>query len=190
MNAWPPTIPRRPNRGEPANLSKAQRLLREFHSREHETLWESPWRGPHEMWAVGAGKVLYYSSDKADPGDPNDPGGEWKGYFHDHEAGTKVYLTPNRAQRVLNGARPLDVVRPNWPDVLVWLGSADGYDVRVGGGKAKAVKLDGKRGSGLQLWAFPDRSALVAVPPKGGREDDTVFWFGPNLTVGWAGVEG
>lgn len=179
-------------RPSPRQLRSAQGLLKEFHGwREAQTLRQSPWRGPWELWAIGPARVLYYSSDKADPGDESDRGGEWKGYYHDQDDGTLVYLPPSMAAKVLGvGERPRRVLRPAWPDVLVWLGAADGYEVEVGG-KVLEARLDGgPRMGGVQLWSFPDRSALVAAPASGGREEDCVLWTGPALTVTRAGIEG
>jgi len=101
-----------------------------------------------------------------------------------------IYLAPAAAQRRLQRANPVDALTVRWPNELVWLGSADGYDVEVAGRKV-SVKLDGgKKMRGMQLWAFPDRSCLVAAPAQGGRESECVLWCGPSLTVIHDGVDG
>lgn len=180
----------------PPGLEGARELLRNFHSRtDPGELWEAEWVPPPEMWAVGTGQVIYYSSDKIDPDDAEDPGGVWKGYYHDHLKDTLVYLTPAKAKVLLKGGRALDIVRPEWPEVLTWLGSADGYRMEVKG-KELTRNLSGKKGlTGLQLWSFPSPryiggACLVAAPAQGGSEAQTVLWAGPNLTVDWPGIEG
>ena len=176
---------RRPN-----NVSRAAQLFSAFHSRDPERQWRASWRGPAELHAIGRAQVLYYSSDKVDPSELQDPGGVWKGYYHDHDPDTRIYLPPAAAGRRLNGRRPADVLHLRWPEPFIWLGSADGYKVEIDG-RIADVKLDGKRGmKGLQLWALPDASALVAAPADGGREDECVVWYGPALTVQHEGVEG
>ena len=186
---------RRRNRGG-ADVDAARRLLQEFHSRSDSgVIEEAPWSPPPELWAVGVGEQVLYSSDKVDPGDPSDPGGVWKGYFHDQNPDTLVYLPPGQAKKLLRGKSALDRIYPEWPEVVTWLGSADGYTVSING-QTKTVRLDGKKGSGLQLWAMPSLKgaagswSLLAAPAAGGRESDCVVWCGPALTVSWPGIEG
>lgn len=183
-------------RGAPAGLREARTLLREFHRRNADDMWEAPWRGPEELWCIGHGKQVLYSSDKANPDDPTDPGGTWHGYFHDHEPSTLVFVTPKRARGLLGYEPPPEIRRPRWPDLVTWLGTADGYQVRIGRA-VRDVRLDGRRNmKGLQLWGFPcprfrgDCYDLVAAPAGGGREEDTVLWCGPDLTITWAGIDG
>lgn len=183
---------RRRNRG---GVDEARRLLQTFHSRSDEgRLAEHSW-GPHEMWAVGSGVQVLYSSDKIDPGDPSDRGGVWKGYFHDQDPDTLVYLPPAKAKRLLKGGAALDRCYPEWPEAMTWLGSADGYTLDCDG-RIVERKLDGRQGGGLQLWGFPCMRGfsgcmdLVAAPATGGREGDAVLWCGPNLTIDWPGIDG
>ena len=168
--------------------------FRAFHRRDAAKRWHNPWRPPAVLYCLGRGATLYYSSDKADPDDPSDVGGAiWRGYYHDHEASdTCVYLPRNEITATL-GFLPKETIRPQWPDCLYWLGSADGFDVEIGNEMFK-VKLDGKKGMrGMQLWGLDVDGTgdyLIAVKSQPVAGDTCVVWHGPELTLGWAGVDG
>ena len=190
----------------------AERLLRDFQSRDVERRIERPWEDALTglpLYKVGTADRTDYRSDKDDPEtrepskrrtDPDGVQGIWKYFTHKHSGGVGFYTTAENYAKIypsLYGRRGLkDLHLPSqvieqykWPENMVYLSVLAQVEIDLPDGQHIVFKPKSK----LHLYAFPDTHTLVAWrdPNKHTTPGDEIYlWRGGILHVTWRGIQG
>lgn len=160
------------------NLRKAEKLYETFHQFEPVDVgnFRKGFLIPSEAFYVGHAKAMYYTSDKLNPLTGEDEGEI--SYFHDHKPGVRIYLP--------DGDRNCRSI-PKWiydTDVLVRLGTCDGFDYQDFNGETVEAEAVGRK---PEWYTIPSGKALLAIQDK--RKVLAIAWGG-KLNVEWRGVVG
>ena len=165
-------------------LRKAEQLYGDFHQFEPDDVGNfAPWFSiPADVMRVGTAGTMYYTSDKLNPETLEDEG--CVRYYHEHGPGVMACLALG-AEGLPGDGRVKRV--PLWirdSEVLVKLGTCDGFDYTAFDGELEEVRATSPK---PEWFCTPCSKALLII--QGRAQVLAIFWGG-GLHVEDRGVVG